>query len=605
MRESAKLAAVAIASISLVAVQSSVASAETRIGRQIDNFELRDYRGKMRTLDEFSDKDLVVVAFLGVECPLAKLYAPRLQELYEEYSPRSVAFLGIDSNRQDSLTELAAHARIHGIEFPLVKDLGNVVADRFDALRTPEVFVLDRERKVRYWGRIDDQYGLGSSSGYARPKIHRKDLAIALDELLAGKEVSRSVIEATGCVIGRVSKIAPHGEVTYYNQISRILQDRCVDCHREGDIAPFQLTDYDEVVGWGEMMLEVIEQGRMPPWFANPEHGEFRNDARMIEAEKELIRRWVASGSPAGDPADAPPPKQFAEGWRIPEPDDVVYISDEPFTVPAEGVVEYQYFRVDPGWTEDKWVKASQARPDNRAVVHHIIVFFRPPRNRAGGSRGFRRGGSVAGYAPGGGVRIHRDGVATLVPAGSELVFQMHYTPNGSLQKDRSSAGFVFADLDEVKKQAHGGAAINRFFEIPPDAGHHKVESQYTFRRDMLVTSMLPHMHLRGKSFRYKALYPDGSQQILLDVPRYDFNWQLRYELAQPKLMPAGTVLHCIAHYDNSRENLANPDPDETVRWGDQTWEEMMIGFFAAELPDQDLSAEAPSESKTSAADNR
>ncbi len=573
--------------VSSVLLVGAAARSDDRVGRRIDNFSLRDYRGKACSLDECQNNKLVVVAFLGVECPLAKLYAPRLQELAKEYGARGVSFIGVDSNQQDTLTELGAFARKNQIEFPLLKDPGNTVADQFGALRTPEVFVLDAERVVRYCGRIDDQYGLGTSSGYARPKVNRRDLAVALDELLAGKSVSQTAVEAPGCFIGRVSKIEPTGDVTYSNQIARILKDRCVSCHRPGEVAPFPLTSFDEVVGWAETIREVVDQGRMPPWFANPEYGHFVNDARLSDEEKKLIHAWLDNGCAQGDPANLPEPRQFVEGWQIPEPDQVVYISDEPYKVPAEGVVEYQYFAVDPGWTEDKWIKAVEARPGNRSVVHHIIVFVQPPEGREGFDRD-----AIGGYAPGDGADISPEGVATFVPAGSKIMFQMHYTPNGTEQTDRSYVGIKFADPKSVHKISRGDAAINVLFRIPPGAANHEVKSRIRFKEDSLLYTMMPHMHLRGKSFRFEAEYPDGTREILLDVPKYDFNWQLSYRLAEPKLMPKGTKLNCTAHFDNSAENLANPAPDEWVAWGDQTWEEMMIGFIFCVRANEDIQAQ-------------
>ncbi len=545
------------------------------LGKQIEDFTLRDYRGKERSLNEFQGKPVAVV-FIGSDCPLAKLYAPRLEGLYQEFKSQGVGFFAINSNTQDSITKVAAYARIHKLSYPVLKDPDNAVADMFDAKRTPEAFVLDRDHVVRYVGRIDDQYGLGATSGYAKPELEHRYLASAITELLAGKEVSVPVTEATGCIIGRVAKVKPHGDVTYSNQVSRLINKSCVSCHRDGEIAPFPLTNYEEVNGWGEMILEVVEKGQMPPWFANPEYGEFKNDCRLTKAEKELLQTWVDNGSPEGDPADLPEPPKFAEGWQIPNPDEVHYMTEEPVDVPADGVVEYKYYTVDPGWTEDKWIKASEARPDNRAVVHHIIVYAVPPNSKQPPTRN----PSVGGFAPGSPASIYMDGVAKFVPAGSKLVFQMHYTPNGSPQKDRSYVGFKFADQKDVKRTAGGGLAGFWGFAIPPNDPDYEIVGEREFQADTLLTSMLPHMHLRGKSFRYIALYPDGKEEILLDVPKYDFNWQLRYELVEPKLMPKGTKLRVVGHFDNSEGNLANPDPNETVRYGDQTWEEMFHGFY-------------------------
>ncbi len=392
----------------------------TSVGQKIADFALQDFRGKKHALADFATSKLVVVAFVGAECPLAKLYAPRLEELAKEFSSKGVAFLGIDANQQDSLKELEAYARINGISFPLLKDLGNVVADQFQALRTPEVFVLDQQRIVRYRGRIDDQYGLGTSSGYARPQIKRRDLAVAFDELLAGKDVSQPTVEAPGCLIGRVAKVEPKGDVTYTNQIARLLQNRCVECHRPGEVAPFALQDYDEVVGWAETMLEVIDEGRMPPWFANPEHGHFANDARLSDDEKRLVHQWVDNGCPKGDAKDLPPPRKFAEGWQMGEPDQVIYMADKPYDVPAEGVVAYKYFSVDPGFKEDKWIQAVEARPGNRAVVHHIIAFIQPPRLsgdfRRGGGSGRLRAGRTGADLPAGYRVVCSQGLADRVP---------------------------------------------------------------------------------------------------------------------------------------------------------------------------------------------
>jgi peroxiredoxin len=551
------------------------AAAEPPIGKQIVDFTLRDYRGKERSLSEFKGHPVAVV-FIGSDCPLAKLYALRLEAIYQEFKDKEVGILAINSNCQDTMTKVGAYARIHKLNYPVLKDPDNAVADLFEANRTPHAYVLDGDRIVRYVGRIDDQYGLGATSGYAKPKLESRYLANAIQDLLAGKDVKVPTTEPTGCIIGRVSKVEPHGDVTYSNQISRILKKRCVSCHRDGEIAPFPLTDFDEVNGWGEMMVEVIEKGQMPPWFANPKYGKFKNDCRMSEEEIKLVKTWVDNGSPEGDPANMPEPPKFAKGWRIPEPDEVHYISDKPVHVPAEGVVEYKYYTTDPGWTEDKWIKAAEARPDNREVVHHIIVYAVPPNSK----RKATRHPSVAGFAPGSPARIYVDGVAKFVPAGSKLVFQMHYTPNGSPQKDRSRVGFVFTDEKKVERLAGGGLVGNWSFAIPPHDPKHKIVGERTFEKDTLLVDMLPHMHLRGKSYRYTAVYPDGKKEILLDVPNYDFNWQLRYQFVEPKLMPKGTKLRGMAFYDNSEDNLANPDPNSTVRYGDQTWEEMMHGFF-------------------------
>jgi peroxiredoxin len=589
MRGSLQVAAVAVALVACGQVLADQPSS-TSIGKKIDGFSLPDVHGNDRTLAELRGDKALVVAFVGVECPLVKQYAPRLQTLANEYESKGVKFVAIDSNLQDSLAEIAQFSKMHDLKFPVLKDMNNRVADAFGATRTPEVFVLDADNTIRYDGRVDDQFGFKTGAGYAKPRLERRDLAVAIDELLAGKPISQPMVKADGCLIGRV-KHEPRGDVTYSNQIARILQDRCLVCHREGEVAPFSVESYDEVVGWAEMIREVVDDGRMPPWYANAPHGKFSNDARLTDEEKKLVSQWVDNGCPEGDKSQMPAPREFAKGWRIGEPDQVIFIDQDAYPVPAEGTVEYKYFTVDPGWTEDKWVQATECRPGNFAVVHHIICFIRAP---GAGFEGPMHG--LGGYAPGNPADVHPPGTATFVPANSKLVFQMHYTPNGVATTDRSSIGIKFADPKTVKKKVHGDAVGNLSLNIPAGDPNFEVRSKHKFRRDMLILNMTPHMHLRGKDFQYVLDYPDGHSEVLLDVPNWDFNWQLRYEFAEPVLAPKGSVLRCIAHYDNSAENLANPDPTKVVHFGDQTWEEMMFGFYASIDPKEDLSVKVAGE---------
>jgi peroxiredoxin/mono/diheme cytochrome c family protein len=568
------------------------------IGRSIDNFTIQDFYGKKHSLSDYADAKLMVVAFVGTECPLAKLYAPRLQAMSKEFDKQGVKFLCINANRQDSITEIASYARRHELKVPILKDVSHEVADMFGATRTPEVFVLDEDRKVRYHGRIDAQYGFGYGVGYAKPKLDRRDLGQAIEELLVGKPVSVASTEIRGCLIGRAKEADADSEVTYTNQIARVLQQRCVECHRKGQIAPFALMDYDEVAGWGEMIAEVVEDQRMPPWHANPEHGVFANENLLTEQEKDLINRWVEAGCPEGDKADLPEAREFADNWFMPQqPDMVIEMRDEPFDVPAEGVVDYQNFVVDPGFTEDKWIKMAECMPGNRQVVHHIVVFVLPPQPQAGKAGARRRGSRggvdptrgfnlLEGYAPGTQPMVYPKGMAKRIPAGAKLVFQLHYTPCGSPQQDLSKMGLMFVDEDE--EITHEVATTNTGttkFLIPAGDDNYRVDARKTFDRDTLMLSYYPHMHLRGKSMQYSVTYADGKKETLIDVPQYDFNWQVYYILAEPKMFPKGTEMHVTAHYDNSESNLANPDPSIDVDYGDQTWDEMMFGWYTAAFP--------------------
>jgi len=570
--------------------ESSVAPADgVQLGRVIDDFVLQDYLGTKYALRDLEPAEIVVVAFVGTECPLAKLYGPQLARLSDQYTARGVRFIGINSNQQDTPTELGHYARKHHIQFPLLKDPGNRVADQFRAERTPEVFVLDRQRTVRYWGRIDDQFGVG----YARPAATNNYLAKALEELLAGKAVTTPRTEPVGCHIGRVTRVAPTGEINYTRQISRIMQQRCVECHRADGIAPFALQTYEDVAAWAETISEVVSEQRMPPWHANPKFGHFANDGRMPEAEKELLHRWVDNGVPRGSLEELPPQREFVDGWTIGEPD-LVLTMPEPITVTPTGVIDYQYVTVDPHFTEGKWIRASEIRPGVRGVVHHIIVFINPP----GGDPILKERGvgfeTVGGYVPGAPPMQLREGVARYVPPGSTFVFQIHYTPDGTERHDQSQIGLYFADPQTVHRTVQTGVAANLDLVVPAFASNHRVEATHRFSHDMEVYTLAPHMHYRGKAFRFEVTYPNGSREILLDIPRYDFNWQNEYRLAEPKFIPEGTLLKCVAYFDNSKDNPSNPDPAVDVPWGEQTWDEMMIGYFEGVFLNQDLSLPEP-----------
>lgn len=576
----------------VVAVVLSIAASSVRgeslIGRKIDGFTLQDHLGASHSLDEWRDKQAVVVVFLGTECPLAKLYGSRLAEIAAEYAPKDVQIVGIDSNQQDSLLEIGHFVRTHKIDFPLLKDTANKVADEFGAARTPEAFVLDAEGVVRYHGRIDDQFGVG----YQRTNGVKRDLAVALDELLAGKPITTPETDAPGCLIGRVQQKTPQGEITYTKHISRLVDTHCVRCHRAGQIAPFTLTSYEDVNAWAETICEVIDDGRMPPWHANPAYGHFANDANMPAKDKQLIRDWVDNGMPEGDAADLPEPTKYVDGWQIPTPDVVVRLP-QPFNVPEKGTVEYQYFYPDTKFEHDTWIRGAEVRPTNHAVVHHVLVFFLPP-----GQDEIRAEdplfNAIAAFAPGMPAGLWPEGYARFVPAGSKLVFQMHYTPNGTAQIDQTEVGLVFADPSVEQKEVRMAVAVNTDLRIAPHDGNAYVVAGYDFKHDGILHSVMPHMHYRGKSFRFTANYPDGKKEILLDVPRYDFNWQNVYTFAEPKRMPTGTVIMCDGYYDNSEENLSNPDPSKEVRWGDQTWEEMMLGVLIVSTPDDVPRGEYP-----------
>ncbi len=365
----------AATSLPTIAGDSVPSSTGSKLGTKLADFAAPDYYGKPHALADYRESEAIVLVFLGTECPLVRAYAPRLTEIAKTYADKKVTFLGINSNRQDTLEEIKGYARHYGIEFPILKDNDNRIADLVGAIRTPEAVLLDRQRVIRYHGRIDDRIGVG----YAKNKATSEDLVAALNDLLAGGEIKVSSTPAPGCHIGRTRSVAPTGDITFTKQVSRILQDRCERCHREGEIGPFVLHNYQDAVDWSQSIIEVVDNGRMPPWFASPKHdGEFHDQATLSADEKETLRQWVANGCPEGDAKDLPAKREYVDGWQI-KTDQVWYMADKPFHVKAEGVMPYEHFVVDLGLTEDRWIKAVECRPGARSVVHHILVFLQEP----------------------------------------------------------------------------------------------------------------------------------------------------------------------------------------------------------------------------------
>jgi thiol-disulfide isomerase/thioredoxin len=576
------------------------------IGQRLSNFTLNDAAtGRPFSLYGFAGKKAAVLVFLGTDCPLARLYAPRLVELNREYRARHVAFVGIYSNAHESGTEIADHARKFGIDFPVLRDLGNVVADLALVERTPEVLVLDGKARIRYRGAIDDQYGQGTR----KDEPGHRYLEDALDAILAGRPIAVAATPAAGCLLDRVDPkpkdastkprirpaspglIAAHkendgesmtdvGPVVYASAAARIIQNKCQSCHRPGQVAPFSLSTYDDARKHAAMIHEVVENRRMPPWHADPRFGHFSNDRSLSARERATLLAWVEQGARLGDPGDLPPARTFAEGWTIGQPDLVVEIP-ETYVVPAQGVVEYARFRVPSRFTDDRWIQAGEAQPGDRSVVHHIIVYVDDHKGEQNRGRPLSH---LCGYAPGDMPSVYPPGTAKKVPAGADLVFEIHYTPIGRMRTDRSRVGLIFAKVP-VTRQAHTVGIAEDGFLIPPHQDNVPVASSLTLGQETRLLSFMPHMHLRGKDFRYSISRPGEPAEVILSVPAYDFGWQSYYILSEPLSLPKGTRIDCLAHYDNSDKNPYNPDPGKTVRWGDQTFDEMMIGYIDIDLP--------------------
>jgi hypothetical protein len=462
-----------------------------------------------------------------------------------------------------------------------VKDVDGACVKALGVKRTPEVVVLDSERRIRYRGRIDDQHRLGG----ARASATRHDLKEAVSEILAGREVSVKETPVDGCLI-----TIPKGEnasksVTYAEHVAPILMKHCVECHRPNTTAPFVLTDYKAAAARAEMIAEVVSEGRMPPWFASPEHGHFTNKRELTADERDIVAAWVRAGMPKGDESKAPKfdASAFADDkWRIGKPDLVVsaLLRD---TLPPNGDVPYKYVILPYVFPEETWVQGVQILPDNPRVVHHANMAYFTAKE------GFKQANFITGVVPGGEPMTLEEGVAFRIPKGAGLVLQIHYVTTGKEEKCRLSVGFRYA-RGNIKKKLHHAYLVDNKFAIPPGAPAHPVAASRVLPCNAEGIGIFAHMHVRGKDITFLAHYPDGKKETLLVVPNYSFDWQIPYRWEMGKVrFPKGTRLECVAHYDNSRFNPYNPDPKDTVREGPQTYHEMMNGFVFYTDADEDL----------------
>jgi peroxiredoxin len=521
----------------------------------------------------------MVVAFLGAECPMAKLAASRLNEIHAEFAERGIRFVAFDPNMQDTPDEIRRFAAEHGLAFPLRPDPGGDEAYHYGVTRTPTVVVVDTAGLVRYRGQIDDQFAVGSQKSSA--VVHY--LRPALEQLLAGREPLLTETDEMGCAIHFDCFVAGRNretqKPTYADDIEPILRKHCVACHQPGAVGPMSLATYDQVRGWAAMIDEVVSDERMPPWKADRAHGPFVGQSTLDSLDRTKLRRWFETGCPPGDLTMVPPPPKWSDAWAIGRPDAIVELP-ETQVIPPTGIVEYRIVEVDPGFGTDRWVSAIEVRPTDREVLHHCNIFLRPPGSDEAAEAGSLGSVCLAAMAAGTPPVTYRPGMAKRIPARWKLVFVMHYVTVGTERRDRTELGLKFVDPASVEREVATRLLVDEHLEIPPHAAEHRVEHSTRVEHDLLLLAMFPHMHLRGKSFEYEAEYPDGRRETLLSIPKWDFGWQYRYELEEPKRLPAGTIVRAVAVYDNSAANPANPDSSVTVRTGPKSDDEMFNGYF-------------------------
>jgi len=552
---------------------------EVVIGAKIENLSFKDIRYLPRTLNDFGQPKAYVLAFISNTCPLAQRYMPHLIALDKEFGPQGVQVVAVNAGGADTIMDMAKHMLDFGAEFPVVKDVKGDCAKALGITRTPQIAILNADRALVYRGRVDDQYRLGG----VKPEVGRHDLREALLEVVAGKPVSVAETQAEGCLITYPEMPQPATPITYTRDIAPILNQNCVPCHREKGNAPFSLTDYRKAANYADMVAEVIAEERMPPWYAHPGHGKFANEARLTAAERLLVQQWLAGGTPEGDAKDLPEPPEFQDtDWAF-EPD-LVIEGRQNNVIAASGFVPYVYTLMPHVFENDTWLDGIEIKGTNPKVVHHANLFYTPH-----GLDFVRSENFLTGTVPGGGPARIPEGQGLFIPKGATLGLQIHYVTTGKIEADKPRVALRFAK-NPVKKRIYYKIMDNSKFLIPPAARAHRVTSGATLEADATITALFSHMHLRGRDMEFFAYPPNGEKITLLSLPNYNFDWQLAYYINQGDMvLPAGTKLECIAHFDNSPFNPYNPDPNKEIREGPQTVDEMMQGFMFYTRNDETL----------------
>lgn len=541
-----------------------------------------------------------VFIFFSTECPVTDAYLLRIRELENAYYTRGVRVFLVTTHPGDTEEKLRKYAAEHQLVLPLVKDPDAGLAERLGATVTPEAVVVGREGQIHYRGRIDDSQDPQT--------VGRRDLAEALDAVVAGKPVALARTKAEGCALPRTKQPRTRGkaEVTYSRHIAPILYKHCADCHRPGEVAPFSLLTYKEARLWARMIKDTTHRRIMPPWKPLAGYGDF-HDARALSAEElDLLARWADAGAPEGDRKAAPKPPVYTAGWTLGEPD-VELSPDTEYQVPAEGRDEYRCFVLPVEFKRDAYINAVQIRPGNRAVVHHVIVYIDPTgksleadaRDPAPGFESPSAGAGapvpgatmLSGWAPGNRPRFAPQGMAMRVPKGARLVMEVHYHKSGRPEKDRSTVGLSLA-RDTVQQVVALGVVVQPFLRVPAGAPRAEVKASGVFMlgkgyhatlpEDMTLHGIAPHMHQIGEEMRVWATLPDGKREELLWLKDWDFNWQEGYQYRKPLRLPKGTKIDLVAYYNNSVSNPRNPHrPPKLVTWGEQTSDEMCIAFLS------------------------
>ncbi|MFO0937347.1 MAG: redoxin family protein [Gemmataceae bacterium] len=553
------------------------------VGRMLANPSAKSTTGQPVTPATAMGEHGLVIALTSTTCPISKKYGPTWTKLESELKQKGIHVLYVNAIPTDSADSITNFLKNNDLKAPYIHDAE--FAKAIGATSTAEVILLDAKRTVVYRGAIDDQYGLG----YQLPEPKKQYLTSAVAAMRAGREAFPAATSAPGCVLELGKATAPEKtSITYHNRISRIIQANCIDCHRDGGVGPFKLDTAEDLISHAGMIRKVVEKGTMPPWFAaapaEGKHTPWMNDRRLVDSDRADLLAWLGGDRALGNPSDAPRPKTYPDGWSIGKPDQE-WLMPQKTKVPAGGQIPYVNFTFNPKITEDRWVRSVEIRPLVPGVVHHVLVFLMSPDDESTIEPGNdERRGFFAAYVPGNGMLTYPDGYAKRLPKGAQFRFQIHYTPNGTAAVDQLRMAVTYAEKAPLFEVKTSGLA-NPMMRVPPGAAFHPQKAVVPVGDDVTVIGFLPHMHLRGVAARYEIAAPNGKATTLLDVPHYDFNWQLHYKLAEPIVVPKDSKFTFTAWYDNSEKNPYNPDSKKLVRWGQQTTDEMCLGYVEYIVP--------------------
>ncbi len=551
------------------------------IGATVPDLEFKDIRYLPRSLDDFGGKSAFVIVATNTTCPLAARSLPKLDQLARKYEARGVQFVSLNVGLDDSIMDMAEQSIDLKIasDMPFVKDVDLACARTLGLDRTPQVVVIDAKRRLRYRGRIDDQHRLGGS----RPVPSTQELVDAIEAVLGGRELVVSETPVDGCKITMPANRPPDRIPTFAEHVEPLLRKQCQDCHHPGGDSPFSLMSVRDAEGQAEMIAEVVRDGRMPPWYGSVHDGDIVRSRSLSDAERETILAWASNGRPRGDLKAIPPPRAFPKKtWTI-EPPDLVVRMPFDHQVPAQGFVDYRYVVLPHIFFQETWVDQIEILPDNPRVVHHCNMAY-----VTAGSQ-FSNQNFITGKVPGGDPMVLDKGTAYRIPAGSLLALQIHYTTTGKPERNRISVGFRFP-REVVNKRLYHSQVMTGRFAIPPGAAAHEVTARRTLPFDATGVGLFSHMHVRGRDMTFLAKKPGGEAETLLRIPNYNFEWQQSYRWTPAtKRFAKGTAFEVVAHFDNSPFNPYNPDSSATVREGDQTFQEMMYGFYFYTRDDEQL----------------